>query len=49
MTENIADKLAPCGIDWADAEDRFDGNVDLYKRMALKYENDGHQIGRAHV
>lgn len=44
MTENIADKLAPYGIDWADAEDRFDGNVDLYKRMALKYENDGHLV-----
>ena len=44
ITENIADKLAPYGIDWADAEDRFDGNVDLYKRMALKYENDGHLV-----
>ena len=44
MTENIADKLAPYGIDWADAEDRFDGNVDLYKRMALKYENDSHLV-----
>ena len=44
MTENIVDKLAPYGIDWADAEDRFDGNVDLYKRMALKYENDNHLV-----
>ena len=44
MTESIAGKLAPYGIDWADAEDRFDGNTDLYKRMALEYEGDEHLV-----
>ena len=44
MTESIAEELAPYGIDWADAEDRFDGNMDLYRRMALKYDGDEHFV-----
>lgn len=44
MTETLADKLASYGIDLADAEDRFDGNMDLYKRMALEYEKDDHLV-----
>lgn len=44
MADALAEKLAPYGIDLVDAEDRFDGNLDLYKRMALKYENDDHMV-----
>ncbi len=41
----LSDRLASYGIDYADAMDRFDGNADLYKKLALKYENDGHYAG----
>lgn len=44
MSETLAERLLPYGIDLVDAEDRFDGNVGLYERMALKYENDDHMV-----
>lgn len=37
MTDGLADKLANYGIDYADAMDRMDDDVDLYKMLALKY------------
>ena len=44
MADALAEKLATYGIDLVDAEDRFDGNLDLYKRMALKYLQDDHLV-----
>lgn len=41
----LAEQLAPYGIDYVDAMDRFDGNAELYKKLALKYENDEHYVG----
>ena len=40
----LSDQLAPYGIDYVDAMDRFDNNADLYKRLALKYEADEHYV-----
>ena len=42
MSGSAAEKLKALGIDLADAMDRFDNNVGLYERLALKYLNDGH-------
>ncbi|WP_242369402.1 Hpt domain-containing protein [Adlercreutzia muris] len=44
MTEHLADKLAPFGIDYVDAMDRFGDNGELYERLALKYLDDGHLV-----
>ncbi|WP_296009582.1 Hpt domain-containing protein [uncultured Adlercreutzia sp.] len=44
MTAELADKLAPFGIDYVDAMDRFGDNADLYERLALKYLDDGHMV-----
>lgn len=41
----LADKLAPYGIDYVDAMDRFGDNAELYERLALKYLNDSHLVG----
>ena len=41
MTVSPIQVLADYGIDYADAMDRFDGNLGLYKRLALKYLDDG--------
>ncbi|WP_172136558.1 Hpt domain-containing protein [Adlercreutzia sp. ZJ473] len=40
MTADLASKLAPFGIDYADAIDRYDGNAALYERLAVKYLSD---------
>ncbi|WP_165054691.1 MULTISPECIES: Hpt domain-containing protein [unclassified Adlercreutzia] len=40
MTADLASKLIPFGIDYADAIDRFDGNAALYERLAVKYLSD---------
>lgn len=45
MTETLADKLAPYGIDYVDAMERFEGNEALFERLALKYLNDTHFAG----
>ncbi|MCI2241796.1 Hpt domain-containing protein [Adlercreutzia faecimuris] len=45
MTETLADKLAPYGIDYVDAMKRFEGNEALFERLALKYLNDTHFAG----
>lgn len=45
MTTSLADKLAPYGIDYVDAMDRFGDNAELYERLALKYLNDSHLVG----
>lgn len=38
---DLASELSKYGIDYADAIDRFDGDGDFYKTLALKYlEND---------
>jgi HPt (histidine-containing phosphotransfer) domain-containing protein len=37
MSDQLVTKLAAYGIDFDDAMIRMDGNVDLYKRLALKY------------
>lgn len=42
---DLTEQLAPYGIDYTDAMDRFDGNADLYKKLALKYANDEHYAG----
>lgn len=47
MTTDLASKLAPYGIDYADAIDRFDGNAALYKRLAVKYLSDTRYAGLA--
>lgn len=39
------ENIASYGIDYADAMDRFGGNVDLYKRLALRYLDDSHFDG----
>lgn len=44
MTATLADKLAPFGIDYVDAMDRFGDNAELYERLALKYLDDGHLV-----
>lgn len=44
MTATLADKLAPYGIDYVDAMDRFGDNAELYERLALKYLNDTHLV-----
>lgn len=44
MTDQIADKLRPFGIDYVDAMDRFGDNAELYERLALKYLDDGHLV-----
>lgn len=40
MSPQLSEKLAPYGIDYDDAMDRFGGNADLFKRLALKYLDD---------
>ena len=42
MSISAQETLAGYGIDFADAMDRFDGNLALYKRLALKYLDDDH-------
>jgi HPt (histidine-containing phosphotransfer) domain-containing protein len=37
MSEQLSTKLAEYGINFEDAMTRIDDNVDLYKRLALKY------------
>ena len=44
MTATLADQLAPYGIDYVDAMDRFGDNADLYERLALKYLDDEHLV-----
>ena len=44
MTTALADKLAPFGIDYVDAMDRFGDNAELYERLALKYLSDEHLV-----
>ncbi|MCI8469169.1 MAG: Hpt domain-containing protein [Eggerthellaceae bacterium] len=44
-TATMAEKLAPYGIDYVDAMERFEGNAALYERLALKYLNDDHFAG----
>lgn len=44
MTADLTDKLAPFGIDYVDAMDRFGDNAELYERLALKYLNDDHLV-----
>ena len=36
------DVLREHGIDCADARDRFDGNMELYERLAIKFLDDRH-------
>ena len=45
MTATLADKLAPYGIDYVDAMERFEGNEALFERLALKYLGDTHFAG----
>lgn len=42
---DLQEQLGQYGIDYADAMDRFDGNMALYKRLALKYESDDYFVG----
>ena len=42
---DLAEKLAPYGIDYVDAMDRFGDNADLYERLAMKYLDDSHLVG----
>lgn len=42
MSTSPTKVLAEYGIDYADAMDRFDGNLGLYQRLALKYLDDDH-------
>ncbi|WP_217952851.1 Hpt domain-containing protein [Adlercreutzia caecimuris] len=44
MTATLAGKLAPYGIDYVDAMDRFGDNAELYERLALKYLDDAHLV-----
>lgn len=37
MSEDLAGKLAPYGIDYVDAMERMDNDGDLYKMLAMKY------------
>lgn len=44
MSETLAAQLAPYGIDYVDAMDRFGDNADLYERLAMKYLDDSHLV-----
>ena len=44
MTSQALEQLTALGIDFADAMDRFDENVGLYERLAMKYLNDSHFV-----
>lgn len=44
MAETLTDELATYGIDYVDAMDRFADNAALFKKMALKYLDDGHYV-----
>lgn len=37
MTDNLAAKLAPYGIDYDDAMDRMGDNLELFQKLAFKY------------
>ncbi len=39
------ESIASYGVDYDDAMDRFGGNVDLYKKLALRYLEDAHFDG----
>lgn len=45
MSADLETLLAPYGIDYDDALDRFGGNTGLFKRLALKYLADSHYAG----
>lgn len=42
MLSIAEDILRAHGIDCADARDRFDGNMELYERLAVKFLDDRH-------
>lgn len=42
MTNDQTAKLARCGIDYAEAMERFGGNESLFVRLASKYASDPH-------
>ncbi len=42
MGADYEDMLSSNGIDYAEAMDRFGGNADLFKRLALKFLDDPH-------
>ena len=42
MTNDQMARLQNCGIDYAEALDRFAGNENLFIRLAAKYLNDPH-------
>jgi HPt (histidine-containing phosphotransfer) domain-containing protein len=44
MKDLFAQKLANYGIDFTDAMNRMDDNVDLYERLAMKYLKDTNLI-----
>lgn len=39
---DLATKLSPYGIDYADALDRVGGSADFYKQLAMKYLDNSH-------
>lgn len=41
---SFTDQLSTYGIDYPDAMDRFGGNEQLFKRLALKYLDDAHFV-----
>lgn len=42
MSADLTTALAPYGIDYDDALDRFGGNAALYRKLALKYLDNAH-------
>jgi HPt (histidine-containing phosphotransfer) domain-containing protein len=44
MSADLAEKLAPYGIDYVDAMDRFGNNAELFERLALKYLDDSRYV-----
>lgn len=42
MTSDQKEKLARCGINYAEAMERFGGNEALFVRLVSKYANDPH-------
>lgn len=44
MSADLSMKLAAYGIDYTDAMERMGDNGDLYKRLAMKYLDDGNYV-----
>lgn len=42
--KGVPEKLSQCGVNITDAFDRFDGNAEFFKTLAIRYLKDEHYI-----